>query len=59
VETGYGVTCQVFEIQGRPRIALLDGDYLETHISASSKDSIEGALESEEMQGPSLVTEKE
>ncbi|MBR7005793.1 MAG: ABC transporter ATP-binding protein [Candidatus Methanomethylophilaceae archaeon] len=56
VETVYGVKCKVSEIQGRPHIALLDGDYLETHISASSKDSIEDALESEELKGQSLVT---
>jgi len=32
IELLYGVKCEVMEIQGRPHIALLDGDELDSHI---------------------------
>ena len=48
VENVYGVKCEVTEVQGRPHIALLDGSYLETNMSFSSKEEIEEAMETSE-----------
>ena len=28
----YGIDCQIFDVQGRPHIALLDGDELDSHL---------------------------
>lgn len=45
IELLYGVECQVMDIQGRPHIALLDGDELDSHI-ADLYQSISGDAES-------------
>ena len=32
IELLYGIECEIMQIQGRPHIALLDGDELDSHI---------------------------
>ena len=49
VEHVYGVKCEVTTAQGRPHIVLLDGDYLQTNISASTEKEIEGAAKELEL----------
>jgi len=48
IELLYGIGCQVMEVQGRPHIALLDGDELDSHIGDNYQSLNGGSVVTDE-----------